>query len=53
MDAAFMERCRNLSLAVNPWTIDAEDRILELSRLGVDAVITNFPQRTRSILGRS
>ncbi|MEI2640336.1 MAG: glycerophosphodiester phosphodiesterase [Microthrixaceae bacterium] len=53
VDAAFMERCRNLGLAVNPWTIDAEDRILELSRLGVDAVITNFPQRTRSILGRS
>ena len=52
-DAAVHPWCRNLGLAVNPWTIDAEDRILELSRLGVDAVITNFPQRTRSILGRS
>lgn len=51
VDEAFVERCRNLGLRINPWTVDDEARIRELTRLGVDALITNYPARTRLVLG--
>lgn len=46
-----MERCGALGLAVNPWTVDDRDRIVELAALGVDGIITNVPGLARSYLG--
>lgn len=50
VDAALMERCGALGLAVNPWTVDDRDRIIELAALGVDGIITNTPALARSYL---
>ena len=33
----------SLGLAVNVWTVDAPERIIELAALGVDGIITNVP----------
>ncbi len=41
---AAVEGCHRLGLAVSTWTVDAPDRIRELSAMGVDSVITNRPQ---------
>lgn len=43
VDAALVERCHGLGLAVNPWTVDDRDRIVELAALKVDGIITNTP----------
>lgn len=43
VDEALMDRCRSLGLAVNPWTVDDRDRIIQLGALGVDGIITNVP----------
>ena len=51
VDAAFVARCHALGLAVNPWTVDDRDRIIELAVLGVDGIITNTPALARSYLG--
>jgi glycerophosphoryl diester phosphodiesterase len=50
VDHELMERCRSLGLAVNPWTVDDRDRIVELAVLGVDGIITNTPALARSYL---
>ena len=50
VDPALMDRCRALGLAVNPWTVDDRDRIVELAALGVDGIITNTPALARSYL---
>lgn len=51
VDDALMSRCRDLGLAVNPWTVDDPDRIVELAALGVDGIITNTPGLARRYLG--
>jgi glycerophosphoryl diester phosphodiesterase len=38
-------------LAVNVWTVDELDELTRLAALGVAAVITNVPARTRAALG--
>jgi glycerophosphoryl diester phosphodiesterase len=43
VDAALVERCHALGLAVNPWTVDDRERIVELAALKVDGIITNTP----------
>ena len=39
-----------LGLAVNVWTVDDPARIIELATMGVDAIITNVPDRCRAVL---
>jgi glycerophosphoryl diester phosphodiesterase len=51
VDDALVQRCRSLGLAVNAWTVDDRDRIIELAALGVDGIITNTPALARSYLG--
>jgi glycerophosphoryl diester phosphodiesterase len=51
VDTALVTRCRSLGLAVNAWTVDDRDRIIELAALGVDGIITNTPALARSYLG--
>lgn len=50
VDEALMQRCRDLGLEVNPWTVDDRDRIVTLAALGVDGIITNVPALARSYL---
>lgn len=41
-----------LGLAVNVWTVDAEDEIDRFARMGVDAITTNRPREARAIVER-
>lgn len=52
VDEQFVERCNRLGLRINAWTVDDQDRVVELARLGVGAVITNYPAVTRRSLTR-
>ncbi|KLR60507.1 glycerophosphoryl diester phosphodiesterase [Actinobacteria bacterium IMCC26207] len=51
IDQALMNRCTELGLQVNAWTVDDPDRIRELARLGVSSIITNEPAQARAALG--
>lgn len=50
VDAAFVDKARSAGLAINVWTVDEPSRILELARLGVDSIITNWPDRASQAL---
>jgi glycerophosphoryl diester phosphodiesterase len=45
-----IDAAHELGLAVNVWTVDDADRMVELMAMGVDAIITNHPDRCRGLL---
>ncbi len=45
----FMKECRNNGIAVNVWTIDSPEQLRACYREGVNAVITNYPDRAGKI----
>ena len=42
-------KCRKNGIAVNTWTVDEPEYIRAMFRLGVDSVITNKPDVTKSV----
>jgi len=46
----YMWLCHEAGVGVNVWTVDKNEDIRSLAALGVDAVITNFPDRARRAL---
>jgi len=52
VDEASMALARAAGLAVNTWTVDDPDRILALSALGVDVVMTDDLVTALAVLGR-
>ena len=46
-----IEGCKKNGVAVHPWTCNDEKAIRELAVAGVDAVITNYPDLARKIIG--
>lgn len=38
-------------LAVNVWTVNDEEHMRKAAQVGVDAIITNYPDRLQGILG--
>ena len=46
----FMWLCHEAGIRVNAWTVDDVDDVTRLTELGVDAIITNFPDRARQVL---
>ncbi len=50
VDAEFMAHARAARLAVNVWTVDDPDRMVELAGLGVDGIVTNVPDVARQAL---
>jgi len=53
VDAALVDRCHDAGLAVNVWTVDDPDRILELAGFGVDGIVTNRPALALQVLLRA
>ena len=53
MTRAMIEQAHALGLKVVPWTVDDPQRISVLIALGVDGLITNYPDRARGMLGAS
>ncbi len=45
IDESFMQQARNAGKAVHVWTVNGAAEMRRLARLGVDAIITNYPDR--------
>ena len=48
-----IEGCREHGIALHPWTVNEEQDLRFLIEKGVDAVITNFPDRALAILRKN
>lgn len=46
----FLKSARDLGLKVNVWTVDDELWIKKMAKLGVDGIISNYPDRVRQAL---
>ncbi len=53
VSAGVVARARRSGLTVYAWTADAENDIQRLLDLGVDGIVTNYPERALALLGRS
>jgi glycerophosphoryl diester phosphodiesterase len=50
VDDAYLARARKLGLPVRVWTVDDEAEMRRLIALGVDAIITNVPDRLTALM---
>ena len=50
-DEALVSFAREKGLGINVWTLNEEEEIGRIARLGVDGVITNYPERARKVRG--
>ena len=48
----FVEAARARNLRVHAWTVNAEDDMRRLIGLGVDGIMTDYPDRLLKVLGR-
>ena len=53
VEQVLVERCHSAGLAVNTWTCNDPERIVELDALGVDGVCTDVPDVALAALGRT
>lgn len=51
VDKAFMKEAQSLEAKVIPWTINDEDNMKELKKLGVDGIITDYPDMAVALFG--
>jgi glycerophosphoryl diester phosphodiesterase len=49
--AELVNAAHGAGLAVNVWTVDDPERMVELAGLGVDGIVTNVPDVARAALG--
>ncbi|MBL7863431.1 MAG: glycerophosphodiester phosphodiesterase [Cyclobacteriaceae bacterium] len=47
VDEAMIKRCRELKMRLIPWTVNDEREMLSLKGMGVDGIITDYPDRAR------
>ena len=50
VDKEFMQKARAAGKQVHAWTVNDKDRMHELMALGVDAIITNYPDRLAQVV---
>jgi glycerophosphoryl diester phosphodiesterase len=43
VDAALLKKCHQKNMKVIPWTVNDKERIEALRKLGVDGIITDYP----------
>ena len=48
----FVQDMHDRGLQVQVWTINDEQQMRELIELGVDGIITDYPDRLRSVVGK-
>jgi glycerophosphoryl diester phosphodiesterase len=53
LNAEVVARAKRSGLTVYAWTADAESDIQRLVDLGVDGIVSNYPERALALLGRS
>lgn len=51
VDKAFMKDAQSLEVKVIPWTINDEDKMKSLEKLGVDGIITDYPDMAVALFG--
>ena len=47
----FMEECKKRGLKVHVWTVNEEKYVQMCAKAGVDAVITNYPDMAKRVIG--
>lgn len=52
VDAAIIARAKSLGLRVVVWTVNEQARMRELIDMGVDGIISDYPDRLMEVLGR-
>ncbi len=45
-----IQKCHDLKIKIIPWTVNDEDKMVKLKQLGVDGVITDYPDRAIKVL---
>ena len=51
VDAAVVEQAHASGLEVIVWTVNEPEAIAHLAELGVDGIISDYPERLRELLG--
>lgn len=46
----YVQNAHNLGIRVHPWTVDDEEDLKKLTKMGVDAIITNKPDVANKII---
>lgn len=49
-DESLADKCRENGVAVHVWTVNEEKDMKKLCQSGVEAIITNFPDRARNVV---
>ncbi|MCC2594517.1 glycerophosphodiester phosphodiesterase [Tessaracoccus sp. OS52] len=49
----YMWLCHEAGIKAHVWTVDDDEEIQQFTAMGVDAIITNFPDRARRVSRRS
>jgi len=39
----FIKECNDLNMKIIPWTVNDKQKINELKKMGVDGIITDYP----------
>lgn len=52
LDPGSVKEIRKTRMKLIPWTVDKEEDINRIINMGVDGIITNYPDRVLSILGK-
>jgi glycerophosphoryl diester phosphodiesterase len=52
IDRSLVDESHALNIAVLPWTLNVTEEFERAVHLGVDGLITDYPDRARSVLGR-
>lgn len=50
VDAALVDRAHQQGLVLNAWTVDDEDRMVQLAEMGVDGIVTNDVAAGRRVI---
>ena len=45
-----MRRCREKNIQINVWTVNDEENMRRLNRMGVNSLITNYPDVAKKIV---
>lgn len=45
----FAEACKEKGIKIHTWTVNSENELEQMRQYGVDAAITNFPERARKV----
>lgn len=53
VDKAYMQWARSRGLSVNVWTVNKAEDMRRMIKLGVDMIITDFPDRLAAILAQT